>query len=224
MSSTTELLPATLAWLKRNEFVESAVLFGSAVRDQSKCDRRNYWSDLDLHVVATEPSALESVDWNSALPKKEFCLQVARPATGGVRKVTAVFASGQIDLVVVSSIALSKAAESLLPHDSLCSITFDVPLNEMATCLHSGYRFLKGKKKWGAFYARIAKFPGVRISDFELHRMGNIFVCDLLWVLQKLDRGEIVAAQHVIHGKLVDANLRLWRELQLRRGTLLPSF
>jgi hypothetical protein len=43
-------------------------------------------------------------------------------------------------------------------------------------------------------------------------------------VLQKLARGELAAAQHVLHRSLAETNFRLVRELRLRRGEPLPSF
>jgi hypothetical protein len=43
-------------------------------------------------------------------------------------------------------------------------------------------------------------------------------VCDYVWTLRKIDRGELVAAQRMLHRELVETNLRLLHELRLRRG------
>jgi hypothetical protein len=219
MSVKKDLLPAATAWLEQCDTVDSAVLFGSRVQAKNL----ESWSDVDLHIITSDARTLESVDWSKAMPSESFCLQVVRPATGGVRKITAIFDAGQVDLVIVPLRELSMVADQLHAGTSRTR-ELDVALNEMATCLHSGYRFLKGQVKWGPFYERVATLVGVRLEDSELKPMAEIFLCDLLWVLQKLRRGEIVAAQHALHGKLVEANLRLWRELQLRRGHRLTSF
>lgn len=98
-------------------------------------------------------------------------------------------------------------------------------LNEIATCLQSGYRFLKGEKEWGAFYARVvAEMPGVRLADVEVAGLAGVFLCDLCWVFQKLERGELSAAQHLLHRSLAETNFRLVRELRLRRGQPVLSF
>lgn len=199
------------------------VLFGSSAT-QSVDAETSEWSDFDLHVVAGDPRALESVAWEKELPYDGFRHRIARPATGGVRKVTVVYTDAQFDLVVVPAVSLwmGDLALQVGLHRDLRSLR--VALNEMATCLHTGYRFLKGADRWDATYERIAKLNGVRLSDQEIAGMAEVFLCDLLWVLQKLARGERVAAQHALHTKLVDVNLRLWRELRLRRKQPLPSF
>ena len=197
-------------WLAAEPTVQSAVLFGSGVQcGDSSADQ---WADFDLHLVVADAARLERVDW-------------ARPATGGVRKVTAVFAAGQIDLVMVpaAQMRLARLAMRLGLQTRLRFL--ENALNEMATCLATGYRFLKGEKQWGAFYARVvAEMPGVRLADAEVRQLADVFLCELLWVLQKLERGELAAAQLMLHGSLAETNFRLVRELQLRRREPLPSF
>jgi hypothetical protein len=211
------------AWLAAEPAVQSAVLFGSGAK-QSAAAADN-WSDFDLHLVVAGAEKFERVDWTRALPDEKLCLQVARPATGGVRKVTAVFACGQIDLVLVPSaqMRLVRFAMGLGLQRRLRF--FDIALNEMATCLATGYRFLKGEKQWGSFYARVAaEMPGVRLGDAEVRQLADVFLCELLWVQQKLERGEFAAAQLALHRSLAETNFRLVRELQLRRREPLPSF
>jgi hypothetical protein len=54
--------------------------------------------------------------------------------------------------------------------------------------------------------------------------MAGVFLAEYLWVRQKLNRGELIAAQHVLHRSLSETNLRLYRELRLRRNLPVPSF
>jgi hypothetical protein len=211
--------------LKAEPSVEAAILFGSSARQSSEPAPADGRSDLDLHIVTTAPAALERVDWARALPGQRLCMQVVRPATGGVRKVTAMFAAGEVDLVLVpaSRLRLGRLAMRLGLHRGRPALS--IALNEIATCLRSGYRFLKGEKSWGSFYARIvAEMPGVRLGDSEARVLADVFLCDLLWVLRKLERGELSAAQHLLHRSLAETNFRLLRELRLRRGQPLPSF
>lgn len=219
-----ELLPAVTAWLARESTVQSAVLFGSTAR-RAKKTHADAWSDFDLHIVTNAPRRMERLDWQKILPHHGFALQVARPATGGVRKVTALFAAGQLDLVLVPAAKMKSLRAAVGRGRHWHSRSMQIGLNEMATCLAGGYRFLKGEKEWGIFYARIAReMPGVRVSDAAAAALADIFLCELLWVLQKLSRGELAAAQHVLHRSLAEANFRLVREVQLRRGKSLGSF
>ncbi len=215
---------AITPWLKRKPELCSVVLFGSSARGVAGPARVGPHSDLDLHVVVSDPQAFERTDWQRVLPDRELCLRVIRPATGGARKITVVFANGQIDLVVVSARSMREASLALRLGSAHRNAALQVALDEMATCLNSGYRFIKGEKKWGAFYARVAELPGVRLGDHELAALADGFLCDLLWVFEKLARGEVVAAQHALHTKLGDVNLRCWRELHRRRGGPLRSF
>jgi hypothetical protein len=218
------LFSEVVEWLRSARVVESAVLFGSQAAANTELPP-NSPSDIDLHIISAQPHELERVDWRAALPRSAFLFQAVRPATGGVRKVTVGFAAGQIDLVVVShmyatigNIILRTKIHRRLP-------AARVALNEMATCLRSGYRFLKGEAKWGRFYADVAQnMPGVRLEDAEACLLADAFVADLMWVRQKANAGEFVAAQHVLHRNMSETNLRLYRELQLRRNASLRSF
>jgi hypothetical protein len=182
-------------------------------------------SDVDLHIVTTAAARLEHLDWSRELAGLKFCHQTVRPATAGVRKVTVLFVEGEVDLILVPAarLRLIRLAVRLGWHRK--SATLRYTLNEIATCLRSGYRFLKGEDSWGNFYCWIAtEMPGTRLNDGEAAGLADVFLCDLLWILQKLERGELVAAQHLLHRSLADTNLRLMREWRLRRELPLPSF
>ncbi len=219
-----DLLPAVIAWLKRESSVESAVLFGSTA-SRGKKTRADGWSDFDLHVVTRSPRKLERIDWARSLRGHGFVLQIVRSATGGVRKVTALFASGQLDLVLVPAAVMKNSRAAAARGQHRRPGKWQVALNEMATCLAGGYRFLKGEKKWGDFYSWVAvEMIGVRVSDSAAAGLAALFLSELLWVFQKIHRGELMAAQLVMHRSLAETNFRLVRELRLRRGDALDSF
>ena len=92
-------------------------------------------------------------------------------------------------------------------------------LNEFSSILSFGYRFLKGEHRWGRFYAQVlAEIPHARIDDREAQDLADVFLCDLLWVLQRIDRGELAATQRVLHRSLAETNFRLLHELRRRQG------
>jgi hypothetical protein len=168
---------------------------------------------------------MECIDWAGELPDHGFLFQSVRAATGGVRKVTVLFSSGQLDLILVPAMKmwLARVAVAIGAHRKIAP--FERALNELSTCLQGGYRFLKGEEAWGRFYNEVSTvMPGVRLSDEAARILADQFLCDFLWILQKAAGGELCAAQHLLHRSLADTNFRLSRELRLRRGLALPSF
>ena len=225
MSAVADFSETVAAWLETERAVQSAVLFGSAARRGRELAAADGWSDLDLHIVTTDVTRLEQVDWARALPAQTFCLQVVRPATGGVHKVTVLFTAGQLDLVLVPATRMRAVQRAMDNGRHKGPDRYTGALNEMATCLATGYRFLKGEAKWGEFYRRVAaEMQGVRLGDDHARNLADIFLCELVWVLQKIERGELAAAQHALHRSLAETNFRLLRELRLRLRLPLPSF
>lgn len=212
------LLAAVTAWIGVEKAVEAAVLFGSQARSASDPAGADGWSDVDLHVVTSDGPAIERIDWARALPDFHFCLRVVRPATGGVRKLTVLFQEGELDLVLVPAAELKQVRRALratrrenLPPPLLAA------LNSMATIMQGGYRFLKGAAHWEKFYAAVVReLPGFRIADAEARHLADVFLCEFLWVLQKLRRGELVAAQRILHRSLVETNIVLLHEARVR--------
>jgi predicted nucleotidyltransferase len=224
-STRLELMPVVTAWLTRETAVKAAILFGSSARAAGVGEVADNWSDVDLHVVTSAADRLEHLDWSRELAGLNFCHQAARPASGGVRKVTVLFMEGEVDLVLVPAmrLRLGRLAVRLGLHRRNAALRH--ALNEIATCLRSGHRFLKGEEAWGSFYSWIvAEMPGTRLDDREAAELADVVLCDLWWVLRKLERGELVAAQHMLHRSLAETGFRLMREWRMRRGLPLPSF
>lgn len=212
-------------WLSNNAHVSSAAIFGSAARrvSQGRCVGEK-GSDIDVHIITGSTKWLAAVDWRNELGEAGFCLRASRPATGGVRKWSIIYASAQIDLVVVPAVMMYAAKIGFRTGLYLHMSSLRVALNEMASCLRLGYVFIKGERQWGKFYRDVASLPGVRLADEDIAELANAALCDCLWILQKLEKGEVVAAQHVLHSRLVETNLRLLREVRIRESLPLPSF
>ncbi|MFI5356458.1 MAG: hypothetical protein ACHQ4G_03900 [Opitutales bacterium] len=220
-----DFLQSITEWIVAESSIRSAVLFGSSARAVTGSGSADHWSDLDLHLVASDPAGLERVDWRGLFPDLGFALQSVRPATGGVRKVTVLFQAGQLDLVIVPLGSMHLARAGFAFGARRWSGRLRHALDEISTCLRGGYRFLKGERDWGAFYAKVSeRLPGTRLTDADLVSLANISVVDQLWILQKIRRGELCAAQHQLHRSVGETNFRLLRERRLRRGQSLPSF
>lgn len=220
MSERTTVLRVALEdWLNRERAVRSAVLFGSQARSTEAQASADKWSDIDLHIVTDRADRIIKTDWANAIKGVVFCFQVLRPASAGVRKLTLLFEEGEADLVLVDlrQMRMAWLAINLGLHRHLSLVS--KPLNILATILGGGYRFLKGEHEWGATYAKIlVEMEGVRLRDHEVVSMANVFLCDLVWTLQKIERGELVASQRAIHQSLYETNILLLHELRTRLG------
>ena len=220
-AAQSELLSEISTCLKLESTIQAVVLFGSRARERGAA-AADVWSDFDLQVVTSSPRRLITADWSS-MTKQELCMQVLRPATSGVHKLTLLFSAGEIDVVIVPEwqLRLARLALTLGLHRKISRVS--AALNNLSTIMGGGYQMLKGDRKWGAFYARVvAEVPGFRLSDRELVELAEIFACDFHWVLQKLQRGELVASQRILHRYLLETNIVLRHEARLRAGG--PTF
>lgn len=216
----TDLLPQFAAWSEGERAIAAVVLFGSRARETMAA--ADAWSDLDVQVVTSNPELFATREWTAVFAGRELWAYVIRPASGGVKKVTAVFRPGQeLDVVVVPApkMRAARVAVGLGLHRRVPAVAR--ALNEMATVLRSGHRVLKGGSGWAAFYARVVgEVRGTRLDDDEVRALAEEFFCDWLWVKQKVERGELVAAQRVLHRSLVEINVRLLHECRLRAGAV----
>ena len=218
-ASSPHLLAGFSAWIARTEAVRGAILFGSRARAAGTTAAADAWSDLDLQLITTAPDQIIATDWAREMAGAEYCMHVLRAATGGTQKLTVIFTEGEADLVLVRTGRMRAAgwAMRLGLHRHVGTVAD--PLNILATIMGGGYRFLKGESRWGPLYARIvAEMPGYRLNDEAVRRLADSFLCDLLWVLQKLERGEKIAAQRTLHRAMHETNVVLLHELRLRRG------
>lgn len=221
MRGGADLLGSLSEWVVREKTIQAAVLFGSKARDIGATAAADVWSDVDLHVVTNAADRIERLDWADIFPNHRFCFRVVRPATGGVRKITVLFEEGEADLVLipVRKLKLARFAVGLGLHRKIH--TLRASLENLSTVMRGGYRFIKGEKDWGRFYGKVVgDLRGFRISDDEACQLADVFLCELLWVFQKLERGEFIAAQRVLHRSLLETNVMLLHERRQRRAAL----
>lgn len=220
----TGLFGAFDRWIQQQSSVDAAILYGSSAR-AVVASAADTWSDFDLHVITSQPELFDTTDWPKELPGHGFCHQVKRAATGGTTKTTLLCEGGQIDLIVLSrsSMKLARFAFRVGLHRRIGFIRR--ALNEMSTSMRTGHRFIKGERAWAAFYADVVReMPGVRFDDAMVRHLADSFLVTMMLTLRRLERGEHVAAQDMLHRTLGETNFRLMRELRLRRGLSLPSF
>ncbi len=209
------------AWAERTPTVKGLVLIGSRERPAGDA----VWgadaqSDWDFQIITTEPEMFAKGDWTRELTGAELRVYATRTARiGGVPKVNAIFSDAEADFVIVPArrFTLAKWAVALGRHRREGKIRSG--LQDLAVVIRPGWRFLKGGREWEAFYRRVvAEVDDARMSDEAAAGLAEIFLCEALWVRRKIERGELTAAQRMLHRELAETNFRLLHELKLRRG------
>lgn len=215
----TRLLDDLVSWAAGNPDVQVLTLFGSHARHAADAQ-----SDFDLQLIATRPATFESRDWTgTALPGHTLRAYSVRPAFGGVRKVTALFDAGLMDIVVVPAgrMRLGRMLVAVGLHRRVRLVRRG--LANLAVVLRPGFRVLKGGAGWQAFYTQIvAEVPDERIDDRLADALGETAYLDYIGLERKLARGELRAAQRWLHTALAETNFKLMHELRLRRNE--PSY
>lgn len=208
-------------WASGRPEIEALTLFGSRARaDARSAAGSDAHSDWDFQVITSEPWRFNSGEWARCLPAARLRVYAPRMTRfGGVPKVNMIFEGAEADLVVIPSRPL-KAARLLVSlglHRREGYLRRR--LRDLAVTLRPGWTFLKGAQEWDAFYRRVvAEVDDPRTDDREALRLADVFICDYVWALRKIERGEWIAAQRMLHRELSETNLQLFHELRLRRG------
>jgi hypothetical protein len=206
-------------WANNEPAIKALVLFGSRARASGSVDGANAGSDWDFQVITRQPSRFENAGWVSAAGISEPIAYALRPRrVGSGVKVSAVFAEGELELVSTPAIQFSLAKWlwrfGLLARNRRAMTA----LGDLASLLRPGYRVVKGEAGWGRFFAHVAtSIPPTRLDDEAIVGIAARFVCDYLSAKQKIDRGELLAAQRWLHHYLAEANFNLLHELRERR-------
>jgi hypothetical protein len=219
--SAPDLGKIMAAWARRQGYVTGLTLFGSRQRPAAeRVWRADDKSDWDFQVITTRPEDFRDRAWAAALPGVRLLAYGVSPGRiGGVTKVNLLFAGTEADLVI-------------LPHDLMVRYRRAVrrglhrrpgpertALQDLAMVIRAGWRFLAGARDWQPmFRAVVADIPDPRLDDAAVRNLADCFWCDLVSLRHKVARGEIVAAQRLLHQSLAETNIRLLHEARLRRG------
>lgn len=197
--------------------IRSAVLFGSHARVQADLAAADEFSDIDLHlVVASAPAELRRIIARLVSNEKPILIS-DRPSEGGARKFSVLLPNTTVEFVTLAERS-ARIANLLL----ILNATRRIPiahraLNKLSTILSGGYIFIKGEKASRGFYRRVAKLPGVRLSDDDIVRLAQVCILEIVSTFRKIQRGELIAAQRLLHTTVREHNLELLHELRLRR-------
>lgn len=217
--SADALADAFIAWAKREPSIAALVLIGSRSRAVGEVSAADRFSDWDFQVVTSRPELFADRGWLRAagLPEPLACV-VRTGRLGRTGRGTAIFTEGELDCVLLPAgkLRLARWAFALGLGERL---TRNPALGDLALVLRPGHRVIKGGPGWETFFRRVAtEVPLPRLDDRAVAELADGFVCDCVSTLQKIDRGELIAAQRWLHAQLVETNFRLIHELRLRRG------
>lgn len=205
-------------WANHADVVSASVLIGSRVRDQNdeiwKADSQSDW---DFQIIASRSDIFQSSHWIQNLGVEVRTYVVRRAALGGVPKVAVVLDATEADFVILPAglLRVCRLLVRLGVHRK--SPYLRNKMQDLAVVIRPGWKFLTGRSAWEPFYRRIvAEIPDCRLNDSDIRELNSAFACDVVWTLRKIDRGEWIAAQRMIHRSLHETNLRLMHELRLR--------
>lgn len=221
MSTQLDFGEAMTQWANRNRAISGLVLIGSRERPETdELWRADALSDWDFQVITSKPKQFEDSSWTKDLPGFDVRAYAVRPAIiGGVPKVNAVFSNAEADFVIIPAISarLLRLCITLGLHRSEGRVRRHV--QDLAEVIRPGWKFLKGGKRWGTLYRHaVEAVPDPRMDDPEVRQLAEGFVCDYVWTLRKITRGELMTAQRMLHLSLAETNLRLFHELKQRLG------
>ncbi len=207
-------------WAAAEPSVEALVLIGSRVR--AATDR--VWaadaeSDWDFLIISSRPEIFSSPAWLTKVGAKPIAYAVRTAQIGGVPKIAAVFADTEADVVIQPVPVMRRLRHGLARGRQHSPGFVRAGLQDLAVVIRPGWKFLKDTKGWESFYrAAVAAVPDRRIDEPEARSLAEGFVCDAVWTRRKIARGELLAAQRMLHRGLAETNFRLLHELRLRRG------
>jgi hypothetical protein len=208
-------------WAEGQSTVTGLVLIGSRQRSPEELlDGADAQSDWDFHIITSCPSMFADREWTRELADMRLQAYASRPAViGGVPKVNAIFAEGDADFIVIPEGTLRKikfrALLRLYQRDGWTRRR----LQDIAEVIRPGWKFLKGEEQWGRLYRKaVSEVTDPHFDDAALRRLAEGFVCDYVWALRKIARGELRAVQRILHRELAETNFQLLHELKQRRG------
>jgi hypothetical protein len=211
---TAPALQAFLDWVDREPSIRAVTLFGTQAQGRAAAG-----SDFDLQIVTAQPVRFEDRRWTSAIPAWSVRAYAVRDATGGARKVTLLLEGAEFDLVIVPAWSLSVARLLVRGGFHRRVPTLARALEPLAVVLRPAHQVLRGGPGWERFYARVVgEVPDPRLDRAAVLALAETAYVDLHWILGKVERGELIAAQRWLHRTPVEVNLRLLTESRRRRG------
>ncbi|MEO6004458.1 MAG: hypothetical protein ABIZ04_20555 [Opitutus sp.] len=204
--------------LEKDDDVEGLVLIGSRVRAQGDAIwRADENSDWDFQILTSNPGKFTNANWTKELGTELHTYAVRSTAIGRVPKIAAIFAEGEADFVIINTRTLRLGRWLLAGGFHRRLPRLNRSLQDLALIIRPGWKYLKDSSNWNSFYEKlVAEISDRRLSNPECVALADAFVCDYLWTLRKIERGEFLASQRMLHHALLETNLRLLHESKLR--------
>lgn len=208
------------AWAEEEPSVRALFAIGSRSREAGGPGAADIYSDWDFQVIAAEPALFDQAGWCEQAGLGRPLAYVLRSGRlGGVRKVTAVVAGGEIDAVIIPAaqfVAVRSAVQAGTYRES--PLVWSA-LRDQGLVLAGGFRRLKDEVEAEALFRWVEQnLPPPRLTEAEIVELAEGFVCDYVSTMRKIARGELVAAQRWLHAQLGETNFRLLHEVRRRRG------
>lgn len=207
-------------WFQQEPTIHGVALIGSRARaPEDQIWQADAQSDWDFHIICSDPELFVTPEWAKRIGLSVHAYALRQAALGGVPKITAVLGETEVDIVLIPLNRIEPLRDAVARGEHLVSPELARTLQDLAIVARPGWRFLKGAEAWEPLYAQVvAEIADQRLNDPEVCNLAETFVCDWVWTRRKIERGEWIAAQRMIHRNLVETNLRLLHELKLRRG------
>lgn len=221
MSGTENFADTVATWAQHEPSVEALVLIGSRTRPPADTLwRADAFSDWDFQVVTSKPQMFSDTSWTHGLEGTEVRAYAHREARlGDVPKISVVFKGAEADFILLPAPRLKQLRQATLLGQHREPGEVRRNLQSLAIVLRPGWLFLKGAETWEPFYRSVLKeVPDPRLDDAMVRTISDGFVCDYVSARRKLERGELLTVQRMLHRDLAEVNFRLMHELKLRRG------
>lgn len=214
------LLDAVLGHIRDSDAVRVATLFGSQARRMlGAAHQADKWSDIDLQVLAPRPADFATFEWVRSVPGHRANVCAQRPVFGGVFKQTILYDAGELDLVILPyrRMRLGRCLFRLGLHERIGVVRRG--LTNFADIMRFEHVVVKGGQGWETFYRDVSRsMPRLGLTNEEARAAADVAYVDAVCVLGRIDRGELVSAQRILHQSVVETNIRLLYESRERRG------
>lgn len=197
---------ALSVWAKGQADLSALVQVGSRVQPDGEADA---FSDFDYYLISSRPERYRDGRFAEAIAP---CWVVSSQiAFGGVTKVTAVYEHAlDVDFVILAAWELRVAFLALrFPR---LKAWWPGPLAKGIADLRCvagrGSRVVHGGAGWSRRFERLAPLP-LTPTEAAFSHACDIFWTQFVWVVKKVERGELLAAQRGFHLHLVESTLTI---------------
>jgi hypothetical protein len=209
-----EVLDRLKIWAGETRGVAALMLFGSRARGMGDA-----LSDWDFHIIAKDAHFTADKNWTHAIGLGPPLVYASRDGVvGRVKRLTVLWKDVDMDFVVLPFTQMRLARMALHLNLHRHSSLIRRRLADLACIARPGSLQVYGAPVWGQFYRRVCDLiEDPMPDDSDLIKKAELFAADYHWVRCKIERGELLAAQRVLHRSLVEINFELLWVLRRRR-------